>query len=256
MSKNVTTIIQRAYSKKYNLEPNEIASRPKYYINKLKPSFEVVRNRWVLYTSIILLHVIVIGAIYYFNLLIADEQGVIASRSKVQALMQRRHDLSINLSKAAYDYSLHEQNVFTGVVALRAMLLKQDVKDDPKIKELLNNVQAQNSVPQQPDNKALPLAPLPNFSATSLPDLSRLMAVAEQYPDLKLSATFQSLMVALIDVEKDLSQERIKYIEIVNKYTTDLNKFPNKIFAKIFKFSCSDRFEATEDAKKLKPIVY
>jgi LemA protein len=86
--------------------------------------------------------------------------------------------------------------------------------------------------------------------------LSKLMALAEQYPDLKLSSNFQSLMAALIEVEKDLATERIKLNDMVNTYTTNVAKFPCNMFAVLYGFPRSPYFEATEEAKAFKLITY
>jgi LemA protein len=92
--------------------------------------------------------------------------------------------------------------------------------------------------------------------ADSLAALDRLLAVAEQYPDLKLSSNFQSLMTALIDVEKDLAVERIRYNDAANFYTTILYKFPTNFYAWVFGFEDLPYFEATHEAKRFKPIDY
>ncbi|MBW1942798.1 MAG: hypothetical protein JRJ51_08180, partial [Deltaproteobacteria bacterium] len=56
-----------------------------------------------------LLALVIGGSIYYYNLLVITEQDVLAEKGKVQALLQRRNDISINLSKATFDYSRHER---------------------------------------------------------------------------------------------------------------------------------------------------
>ena len=63
-------------------------------------------------------------------------------------------------------------------------------------------------------------------------------------------------MTALIDVEKDLASERIKFNDAVNTYTTNTAKFPINVYAWIFGFQVRPYFEATEDAKSFKPIDY
>jgi len=93
-------------------------------------------------------------------------------------------------------------------------------------------------------------------ASKDLSPLTRLLALAEQYPDLKLSNTFINLMTALIEVEKDLAMERIKYNDAVNVYTTNTAIFPINIFAVIFRFKDKPYFEATQEAQKLKPISY
>jgi len=83
-----------------------------------------------------------------------------------------------------------------------------------------------------------------------------MLAVAEQYPDLKLSDNFNTLMAALVEVEKDLADERIKFNDAVNIYTTNLIRFPLNAYAWIFGFKSRPYFEATADASRFNPIVY
>ena len=82
------------------------------------------------------------------------------------------------------------------------------------------------------------------------------MAIAEQYPDLKLSTNFESLMAALVEVEKDLATERIKFNNEINIYTTNVVRFPCNIFAHIFGFELKPYFESTNEAKTFKRIEY
>jgi LemA protein len=188
------------------------------------------------------------GSIYYFNILVQTEQDVLAAWAKVDALQQRRNDISINLSKAVLDYSRHEQSVFTAVVSLRSLLSKKGVKS-VELEETLKKLdQTLKTGAQAPASIVTGAGPLSTWD--------RLLAVAEQYPDLKLSSNFQSLMTALIDVEKDLAAERIRYNDAANLYTTIFYKFPTNFYVLIFGFKPQPYFEATSDAKRFKPIDY
>jgi LemA protein len=194
------------------------------------------------------------GSIYYYNLLVITEQDVLAEKGKVQALLQRRNDISINLSKATFDYSRHERGVFTAVVSLRAILSDKEAGRQ-QLDEIIHGL----DVPEKMSSEAIKRGVGGGDSLSALSALSaldRLIAVAEQYPDLKLSANFLNLMTALVDVEKDLATERIKYNDFANVYTTNLAKFPVNFYAWIFGFESEPYFEATDEAKSLKPIKY
>ena len=246
---NVTTLIRRAYGKRYGLDPYQrVSTRPSYYPAKIQSFFMFVREKKVQLLLYIVLAVLVGGSIYYFNLLVSTEQDVLAARGKVNALQQRRNDISINLSKAALDYSKHERSVFTAVVALRALIAENGV-DNEKIEALFKELKQSGAI----DTANLPekLSGTENLSA-----LNRLLAVAEQYPDLKLSSNFNNLMTALIEVEKDLAEERIRFNDAVNIYTTNIIKFPINAYAWIFGFKAQTYFEASADAQKFKPIDY
>ena len=186
----------------------------------------------------------------------SGHQDVLGAMGKVNAMLQRRNDVSINLSKAVIDYAKHERGVFTAVTQLRTFLAEYPL-NDPESKQLLKKFeQPKTATPKKAADKAAGKSGDAVINLDPSSTLGHLLAVAEQYPDLKLSATFQTLMSALIEIEKDISAERIKYNDIVNIYTTNINRFPVNIFAKIFKFKEMPYFEAAEEAKKLKPIKY
>ncbi|HIJ58383.1 MAG TPA: hypothetical protein HPP41_01790 [Deltaproteobacteria bacterium] len=245
---NITTVIQRAYGRRYRLDSYDMVSRPRYYLSRVEPIVGLIKQKRFQIITILILALVVGGSIYYYNLLVSTEQDVLASRGKVAAFLQRRNDISINLSKAVFDYSRHERGVFTAVVALRSILSEKGVTDS-KLEELMKNLEQQEQVAA--GNVGEKVAGADPVSA-----LSRLLAIAEQYPDLKLSSNFLSLMTALIDVEKDLADERLKFNDAANVYTTNLAKFPINIYAWIFGFKEQPYFEATDEAKSLKPIDY
>ncbi len=246
---SVTTLIQRAYGKRYNLDTYQgIAARPRYYLSRLRPVMGLIQQRRLQILVVLLLALVTGGSIYYFNLLVKTEQDVLSARGKVAALEQRRNDISINLSKAVYDYSKHERSVFTAVVALRSFLSEKGVKG-AELEEVMKKLELSKMPGAEKASEGI-------SGAGPLSALNGLLAIAEQYPDLKLSANFDNLMTALIDVEKDLASERIKFNDAVNTYTTNTAKFPINVYAWIFGFQVRPYFEATEDAKSFKPIDY
>lgn len=267
----ITRIIRNAYGKKYDLDAYEIVPQPlsefsiRHYLSYLLPLLYFLRNRWIYITSIISVFFIAIGTIYYYNEILVCQHNVEAGESKVAALMQRRNDISVNLSKAVLDYSKYERDVFTGIVALRT-LVSGDDKKIQALKKLVGDPQLEASVKiEQSTGKQVGLNINSNLASgenvlnslgTTLNPLGKLMAVAEQYPDLKLSATFTSLMTALIDVEKDIAAERLKYNDLVNKYAGMTQLFPGNLFASMFNFPEKSYFTPTEQAKTLVPIGY
>lgn len=294
----ITRIIEKAYGRRYNLDSRELAIKPRYH---LTPGdylhrwytflLDFFRNRWLLITLAAAVFLFFVISIYYYNLLVKTEQDVLKADAKVSALMQRRNDISINLSKAVFDYSKHEHNVMVAIVALRSILSMEGEKD-----QILQKIQKSIGKPDSPiasdqtasdqaasgqaasgqaasgqavsgqaasdpavSGKAEVLAPKTMdqaLAANPLSALKKISAVAEQYPDLKLSTTFISLMTALIDVEKDLAAERFNYNDAVNMYTTKVIMFPSNIYAKLFNFPDKSYFESTQAAKSLEPIKY
>ncbi|MBF0119403.1 MAG: LemA family protein [Desulfobacterales bacterium] len=224
----ITRIIQSAYGRRYNLDYYNITSKTNYYyLSKIKPILNAVKQRWVYITLTISVILILIGAIYYYNSLVITEKNTLAAKAHIEAQLQRRNDLATNLVKIVLDHSHYERDVITNIIKLRTT----PPKEIPHI------------------DKALPLP-------DKLNPLTQLFAIAEQYPDLKLSSNFQSLMSALIEVEKDLSLQRIKYNDVLNIYTITLSQFPSNVYAKIFGFYAPKTFEATDEAKKFKSLDF
>ncbi|HUV49756.1 MAG TPA: LemA family protein [Anaerolineae bacterium] len=251
----ISRIIKNAYGRKYDLNSYEIMSRHDYYLSRLHPLVSFVQKKWVQITSLIIAVIVTIGSIYYYNLLVTTQQDALAAGGKVEALMQRRNDISINLSKAVLDYSKYESGVFTAIVSLRSMLPKSGL-NDPEFENLLKKLEQADGISPEKLKGAQFDRAAGKKSADALSPFANLLAIAEQYPDLKLSTTFQSLMTALIDVEKDMADERIKFNDAVNIYTTNMAKFPTNIYAAIFGFKDLAYFKAEEEAKKLVPIKY
>jgi LemA protein len=247
-------MMQQFYAGKYSMEePGEVTYSPHYYpsSSRIYPLVAVVRSNWVRLTFFLASLFLIVGTIYYYNLLVTTEQDVLAAGGKVEALLQRRNDISINLSKAVLDYSKHERGVFTAVTGLRSILTKESI-NNPELKALLGKLEQPGATAPNAAEKSGKIIPALDPSSP----LAGLMAVAEQYPDLKLSAAFQNLMTALIDVEKDLAGQRINYNDSVNTYTTNFKRFPVNVFALLFRFESRPYFEATEEARKLVPIKY
>jgi LemA protein len=217
-------------------------------MTRIQPVIGAIQQRRLRILALVLIAVLAASAIYYFNLLTMNLSDVHAYKSTVSVLEQRRNDLSINLSKAVYDYSKHERSVLVAVVGLRSFLAEKGMKI-PELEELMKEYKlSETPMPGKGPDKLAGILP---SSA-----LDRLLAIVEQHPDLKLATNFQNLMAALVEVEKDLAAARTKYNEMVNIYTTNMTKFPINLHAKLFGFKPVPYFEATEDARRFKPIDY
>lgn len=245
----VSTIIQKVYAKKYNLAPSyEMVPGSRPYLSRLQPLIGAIQRKRFRILAVVLTAVLATATVYYFNTLVSAEQDVLTFMSGVTVLEQRRNDISVNLSRAVLDYSKYERSVLTSVVSLRSLLSEKGVKS-PEIEELIKEYK----LPEMPapGKGADKLAGMPSSSA-----LNRLLAIAEQYPDLKLATNFQTLMTALVEVERDLAAARLKYNDYANIYTTILARFPEKYFALIFGFKTVPYFDPAEGERRFKPIDY
>jgi LemA protein len=166
-----------------------------------------------------------------------DEQAK-ARWSDVQNQYQRRADLIPNLVATVQGYAKQEKDVLTAVVEARAKAtqVKLDVSqltDPEKVKQFQD---AQNQLTGA---------------------LGRLLAVAENYPDLKSNANFLALQSQLEGTENRISVSRRDYIEAVRAYNTEIRTFPSIIWAKtVFGSKPLAEFAANETAQAPPPVKF
>ncbi|WP_375669301.1 LemA family protein [Bartonella sp. MR168JLCBS] len=150
-----------------------------------------------------------------FNTIPTNEEKVRATWSEVLNQYQRRADLSPNRVETVKAYTSHEQAVFTNVVEARAKVAQVNINAD-----MLTEPQIMQ---QYLKNQA-------NLSSA----LSRLMAVVENYPDLKANQNFLALQSQLEGTENRISLARRDYIESVRIYNTSLKTMPTMLWAKLW----------------------
>jgi len=152
---------------------------------------------------------LVLSACGYNTIPTLQEQAK-ARWSDVQNQYQRRSDLIPNLVATVQGYAAQEKNVLTAVVEARAKAtqIKLDLTDPDKLKAFQD---AQNQL-------------------TGV--LGRLLAVTENYPDLKSNANFLALQSQLEGTENRIAVARRDYIDAVRAYNTALRTFPSVIWAK------------------------
>ncbi|WP_019221967.1 LemA family protein [Bartonella senegalensis] len=150
-----------------------------------------------------------------FNTIPTNEEKAHAAWSEVLNQYQRRADLIPNLVETVKAYAAHEKDVFTNVVEARAKATQVNINAD-----LLNNPEMMQ---QYLNNQA-------NLSSA----LSRLMAIVENYPDLKANQNFLALQSQLEGTENRISVARRDYIETVRVYNTALKTMPTILWAKLW----------------------
>jgi LemA protein len=184
------------------------------------------------FSAIILLLCIggIVSGCGYNTIPTLDEQAK-ARWSDVQNQYQRRADLIPNLVATVQGYAKQEKDVLTAVIEARAKAtqIKLDVSqltDPEKVKQFQD---AQNQLTGA---------------------LGRLLAVAENYPDLKSNANFLALQSQLEGTENRISVSRRDYIEAVRAYNTEIRTFPSIIWAKrVFGSKPMAEFAANESAQ-------
>lgn len=150
-----------------------------------------------------------------YNDLQAQDEQVNAAWSEVVNQYQRRDDLVPNLVKVVKQYADQEQEVFTQVAEARSragsIQLTPETLNDPQAMENYQEAQAEMTGA-----------------------LSRLMAVSENYPELKSDKLFQDLQAQLEGTENRITVARNRYIQEVQGYNTTVRQFPTNITAKVF----------------------
>src|SRR5216110_914431 len=154
-----------------------------------------------------------------YNRFVNQEEAIKAQWAQVQNQLQRRNDLIPNLVETVKGYAQHEQGVFKDIADARSQLLSAKSPEE--------KIEAANR-------------------QTSA--LGRLLAVVENYPQLKANEQFNRLMDELSGTENRLAVARQRYNEAVQQYNTSRRQFPANITAKLFSFKDYPFFEAPPDA--------
>ena len=142
------------------------------------------------------------GIVGSYNNLVKLRENVTSAQSVVETQLQRRADLIPNLVNTVKGYASHEEDVFTAVADARTALSGAKTVDE------LNNAQSQLD------------------SA-----VSRLLAIAESYPDLKANENFINLQDELAGTENRISVARQDYNNAAKEYNTKIQSFPASLIA-------------------------
>lgn len=172
-----------------------------------------------------------------YNQLVQLDEMLNQAWAQVENQYQRRYDLIPNLVETVKGYAKHEREVFAQVTEARAKVGQLSITP-----EVLKDPQAFARFQQAQD--ALGTA------------LSRLIAVAENYPQLKANENFLQLQAQLEGTENRISVERRRYNEAVQQYNTYIRRFPTNIIAGMFGFRERPYFKATEQAQQAPRVQF
>lgn len=179
---------------------------------------------------------IVLWAISAYNGLVTLDENVTKVWANVETAYQRRADLIPNLVNVVKGYAEHEKGTFEAVVEARAKATSINLTIDDLSEENMKKFQeAQSQVSSA---------------------LGRLIAVSENYPELKANEQFLELQAQLEGTENRINEARIKYNESVNEYNVEVRHFPNNIFAMIFGFRVKAPFAADPGAEKAPTVQF
>jgi LemA protein len=182
---------------------------------------------------LLVLGVLVLGVVLFGmkfvsarNDLAVKKEAIAGLWAQVDADLQRRADLIPNLVETVKGYAKEETTVFTNIADARAGMIN-----------------ARSPQEKIDANQKLEGA------------LGRLLVVAENYPNLKANANFQSLQFQLEGTENRILQARRRYNEAVQNYNTTLQLFPNNIVASMSGFQREDAYFKTDTSARTAPKV-
>jgi len=164
---------------------------------------------------------LVIWGISGYNGLVVKSELVQTAWSQIDNQLQRRNDLIPNLVETVKQYAAHESEVFTQVSEARSKLAGATTVED-----------------------------MAQADAEVTSALSRLLAIVENYPELKANENFIQLQDELAGTENRIAVARRDYNEADRSYNTAIRRFPTNIIAGIFGFDRVQYFEASEDARQ------
>lgn len=174
---------------------------------------------WLISGGVILLIVIFLVGLY--NKLASQKVVVEEAASDIETFLKQRYDMIPNLVEIVKGYAKHEKETFAEVTGLRSKAMSAGSLEEKM--ELEGQLEK---------------------------GLSKIFAIAENYPELKANENFIQLQQTLESLENDIQKSRRYYNGAARDFNTMIVVFPNSIIANMFNFKKVAFFEATEEEKK------
>ena len=171
-----------------------------------------------------------------YNGLVSQDENVSRAWADVETQYQRRSDLIPNLVNTVKGYAAHESQTLQAVVEARTKATQITVDPANLTPEKLAEYQAaQGEVSQA---------------------LGRLLAITENYPDLKANEQFSELQAQLEGTENRIAESRRLFNEAAQQYNVSVRRFPNNLFANLFGFGVKGNFKADAGAEKAPEVQF
>jgi LemA protein len=170
--------------------------------------------------------IIAISFVGIYNSIVSKNENITAKWAQVENQLQRRNDLIPNLVNSVKGYAAHEKTVFEDVTKARSQWAAANTVDE-KVKAASGMDSA----------------------------LGRLIAVAENYPQLKADGTFLRLMDELSGTENRIAVERMRYNDAVMSFNVTVRRFPGNIVAGIFGYKPANQYFKAEEKASAVPEV-
>lgn len=182
----------------------------------------------VILISVILAVVLIVGfCISNYNGLVGARENIDGLMANIDTQLQRRNDLIPNLVNTVKGYTTHENEAIAAVSDARAKLAGASTTADKT-----------------------------EADAELTGAISRLLMIAENYPDLKADTQFTALTDELAGTENRIAVARKDYNDAVKEYNAEIKKFPRVVFAGLFGFDEAEYFSADEGAEKVPEVSF
>jgi len=189
-----------------------------------------MRKLWIVLAALVTLSLAGCG----YNTFQSNDEQIKASWSEVLNQYQRRADLIPNLVNTVKGYAAHEKDVLLGVTNARAKVGGMQATPD-----LINNPEA--------------FAKFQAAQGELSGALSRLLVVAENYPQLKADASFRDLQAQLEGTENRITVARNRYIKAVQEYNITVRSFPSNLTAMALGYKIKPNFTVENEKEISKP---
>ena len=189
-----------------------------------------------LWIVLAILAVVVIYGISSYNSLVQQDEVTTTKWSDLQSQYKRRSDLIPNLVNTVKGYASHESSTLENLVAARAKATQVTVDADDLTPEKIKQIQEAQG----------------ELSAA----LGKLLAITENYPDLKANQNFAQLQAEIAGTENRINEARLLYNNAVQDYNTYVRSFPKNIFAGVFGFEKKAKFEASEKEMEVPTVSF
>ncbi len=174
--------------------------------------------------------ILVGGTISIYNTLVMLRHNIDKAWSNIDVLLKQRHDELTKLIDTAKEYMKYEKSLLEELTNMRTEFLRAiETSDVKKINELESRLHE---------------------------SLTKLFAVAENYPELKANESFLQLQKRISEIEEAIADRREFYNEAVNVYNIKLHQFPSNIVAALFGFKERELYKVHEEEKRDMKIAF
>lgn len=195
-----------------------------------------MKNNKTLWIVLAVVAVLLIGCVVSYNGLVDKKTTVEETWANVQSDYQRRSDLIPNLVNTVKGYAQHESTTLQSVTEARTKATQLTIDPTKATPEQLAQYQAAQGELTQA--------------------LGRLIAISENYPDLKANENFRDLQVQLEGTENRISVSRKNFNEAVKAYNKSVRSFPTNLIAGMFSFDEMSMFEADPAAAQAPTVEF